>query len=119
MKAKITEVKKPWGREFIWAKTKDYVGKILEVKKGESLSLQYHKVKEETMICETGACRLFIGKDERDLTCIELRSGDAIHIAPMVRHRLEAITDCRLFEVSTPHLDDVVRLEDRYGRAPQ
>jgi mannose-6-phosphate isomerase len=117
MKLPIQEVKKPWGRELIWAKTKDYVGKILEVNEGHSLSLQYHQIKEETMICETGKCNLYVGEDENNLKCVTLTPGEALHITPGLRHRLEAITDCRLFEVSTPHLDDVVRLEDRYGRA--
>lgn len=117
MKVCVKETRKPWGRELLWAFTKDYVGKILEVKQGESLSLQYHETKEETMICETGSCRIYIGNDENNLICHEMTRGDAMHIAPCVRHRLEAVTDCRLFEVSTPHLEDVVRLEDRYGRA--
>lgn len=116
-KKEIKRVDKPWGFELIWAETNDYVGKVLFVKAGESLSLQYHKKKEETIFLETGECLLEAGKDAQSLESIILNPGDAFHIPPGFVHRMTAKTDCRIFEASTPHLDDVVRLEDRYGRS--
>jgi len=116
MDVEIREVKKPWGRELIWAVTDHYVGKIIEVNAGERLSLQYHKIKEETLMCESGECVFWIGPSEKDLKPVLLKPGQAIHVKPGTRHYIEAKTDCRLYEVSTPHLDDVVRLKDKYGR---
>jgi len=107
---------KPWGYEILWAKTDGYVGKILFVRKGESLSLQFHREKEETLFLESGSCTLQYGASEAILKSITLSPGDAFHIPPGMIHRLEAKVDCRLFEVSTPQLQDVVRLKDRYGR---
>jgi mannose-6-phosphate isomerase len=112
----MERIEKPWGYEIIWAKTKDYVAKILFVKAGESLSLQYHKVKEETMFLETGECRLDAGENEEQLKPVNFKQGTAFHIPPGLLHRITAVTDVRIFEVSTPHLSDVVRLKDRYGR---
>lgn len=112
----IKRVEKPWGYEILWAKTKDYVGKVLFVKKGESLSLQYHRVKEETLFIETGNCTIETGKDEKSLEPMHFGPGSVFHITPGRLHRIIAVTDCRIFEVSTPQLDDVVRLQDRYGR---
>lgn len=107
---------KPWGYEILWAHTPDYVAKILFVKAGESLSLQYHRVKEETMYFESGSCLVQTGANEDSLDTHTFQPGDVFHIRPGTLHRLTAQTDCRIFEVSTPHLDDVVRLQDRYGR---
>jgi mannose-6-phosphate isomerase len=112
-------VEKPWGHELWWARTERYVGKILHVKKGESLSLQYHNVKDETIMLQSG--RLLFetrpaGQDG-DLKAIEMAPGDVFHITPGTLHRMTAVEDCDIVEVSTPELDDVVRLEDRYGRA--
>lgn len=107
---------KPWGYEILWAKTDDYVGKILFVKAGQSLSLQYHRQKEETIHLESGECQLEAGTSENDLSTITMKPGDTFHVPPGRLHRLQAVTDCRFFEVSTPHLDDVVRLKDHYGR---
>ncbi len=109
-------VQKPWGHELIWAKTKDYVGKLLFIRAGEGLSLQYHREKEETMFLESGDCDLETGDDESSLRRIPWPVGTAFHIPPGVLHRLTAKTDCRIFEVSTPQLGDVVRVKDRYGR---
>lgn len=109
-------IDKPWGYEILWAKTKDYVGKILFVKKGESLSLQYHNIKEETLYIETGECKIETGKDADHLEALHFGPGGVFHVFPKRLHRIVAVTDCRLFEVSTPHLEDVVRLQDRYGR---
>ncbi len=115
-KQAITRVEKPWGYELIWAKTNDYVGKILHIKKGHQLSLQYHRVKEETILISAGKM-LFVIEDERgQMQEIELLPGEAHHVAVGRKHRMIAIEDCDVFEVSTNHLDDVVRLEDSYGR---
>jgi mannose-6-phosphate isomerase-like protein (cupin superfamily) len=92
------------------------VGKILHVKAGHALSLQYHEVKDETMHLLRGRMRLVIGPSAAELETIELEEGQSIRIRPPTVHRVEAITDVDILEASTPHLDDVVRLEDRYGR---
>jgi mannose-6-phosphate isomerase-like protein (cupin superfamily) len=113
--ASAEHVPKPWGHETIWARTDRYVGKILHVRAGESLSLQYHVRKVETMRVLAGAVALEVGEGD-DLRSVTLRAGDAWHIAPGTRHRLVALEDVDVLEVSTPELDDVVRLEDRYGR---
>ncbi|HET9317650.1 MAG TPA: cupin [Vicinamibacteria bacterium] len=112
-------VDKPWGHEIWWARTERYVGKILHVKKGECLSLQYHNVKDETIMLQSGRL-LFETRpagQEGELQPIEMSPGDVFHITPGTLHRMTGLTDCDILEVSTPELDDVVRLEDRYGRA--
>jgi len=116
MKANVTRVEKPWGYELIWAKTGDYVGKVLHVNKGHQLSLQYHKQKEETIYLAKGHMTLVFEETPGKLVDIDLREGDVHHIPPMRQHRMIAVEDCDIFEVSTPQLDDVVRLEDKYGR---
>ncbi len=112
-------VEKPWGGEEIFAETARYVGKILTVRAGQALSLQYHQVKDETMRVLEGRCELHVGPEPGDprLDVVVMGPGDVRHITAGVRHRLLALTDVRILEVSTPELDDVVRLEDRYGRA--
>lgn len=112
----VVRTDKPWGYEILWAKTKDYVGKILFVKKGESLSLQYHNIKEETLFIETGSCIIETGDDAENLKPLHFSNGGVFHVFPKRLHRIIAVTDCRIFEVSTPQLDDVVRLKDLYGR---
>ncbi|HEX2120905.1 MAG TPA: cupin domain-containing protein [Thermoanaerobaculia bacterium] len=112
----IRHVPKPWGYELIFAHTDRYVGKILHINRGESLSLQYHEMKEETLYVVTGELRLTIEHDG-DRREVMLRKGEAFHIPPRMIHRMEALADTDVAEVSTPELDDVVRLEDRYGRA--
>jgi mannose-6-phosphate isomerase-like protein (cupin superfamily) len=110
-------VEKPWGYEIWWARTDRYAGKVLHVKKGESLSLQYHKVKEETIRIQSGRLLFETGPaGGGDLRKIEMSAGDVFHIAPGTLHRMTGLEDTDIFEVSTPELDDVVRLEDRYGR---
>ena len=112
-------VDKPWGYEIWWARTERYVGKILHVNKGESLSLQYHNVKDETVMVQSGLL-LFQTRPaggEGELRDVEMKPGDVFHITPGTLHRMTALEDCDIVEVSTPELDDVVRLEDRYGRA--
>ena len=111
----IQRVPKPWGYELIYAKTNRYAGKILHINRGESLSLQYHEMKEETLYVVEGELRLTI-EWEGDRRELRLRKGEAFHIPPRMIHRMEAIVDTEIAEVSTPELDDVVRLEDRYGR---
>jgi len=110
-------VEKPWGWELVWAETAAYVGKLLFVRAGEALSLQYHEVKDEAWLVREGVARLELGEAGGDgLETVELREGDAFHYPPGTLHRLTAIVDTLILEVSTPHLDDVVRVEDRYGR---
>jgi quercetin dioxygenase-like cupin family protein len=113
-------VEKPWGHELWWARTDRYVGKLLHVKKGHSLSLQYHEVKDETILVQSGRLLFEMrpaGREGEELTRHELGPGDSFHIAPGTVHRMTGLEDTDVFEVSTPELDDVVRLEDRYGRA--
>ncbi len=113
--ADYVKVEKPWGYELHWAKTDRYVGKILHVNAGHALSLQYHNRKEETILLWSGRLLFEIEKGS-ELARIEMKPLDRVHVAPKTVHRMTAIEDCDIFEVSTPELDDVVRLEDRYGR---
>lgn len=110
------KVDKPWGHEEIFAETAGYVGKILFIRQGEALSLQYHEVKEETLRVLDGELELVSGPSADRLESHHLGPETVFHISPGTLHRMVALTDCRLLEVSTNHLDDVVRLEDRYGR---
>lgn len=110
-------VPKPWGHEKIWAKTDRYVGKILHVRAGEALSLQYHRIKDETVMVLDGRLRLEFFAGGEAPQSRELSPGEAFHIVPNMRHRMVALEDTNVLEVSTPELDDVVRLEDRYGRS--
>src|SRR5205823_6571595 len=105
------KVDKPWGYELRWAITDRYLGKILHVNRGEALSLQYHERKDECILLSSGVLDL-----ELDGRVHRLLPGDAVHITPGTRHRMTAVEDCDIFEVSTPEIEDVVRLEDRYGR---
>jgi mannose-6-phosphate isomerase len=108
-------VEKPWGHELIWARTDRYVGKILHIEPGHVLSLQYHNKKDESIYVLSGEIVLRI---QRDDTLIERRmaQGEACHIQPRVIHQFEAVASTDLLEASTPEIDDVVRLKDRYGR---
>jgi mannose-6-phosphate isomerase len=110
-------VEKPWGYELIWANTELYVGKILHVEAGHVLSLQYHVQKDETIFLLRGELRFWAGASREALQELTLREGESWRVRPGTVHRLEAITDVDILEASTPHLGDVVRLEDRYGRA--
>jgi mannose-6-phosphate isomerase-like protein (cupin superfamily) len=114
----VTVVDKPWGHELIWAKTDRYVGKILHVARGEALSLQYHRVKDETIMVLSGRLEIVYFVDGEPERRRELAPREALHIPPGLRHRMIALEDTDVVEVSTPELDDVVRLEDRYGRTP-
>ncbi|MGH7482617.1 MAG: cupin domain-containing protein [Longimicrobiales bacterium] len=109
-------VDKPWGHETIWAETDAYVGKILHVKAGHALSLQYHERKDETIHLLRGRMRFWAGPSVEALVEIALEEGQSYRIVPGTVHRMEALTDIDILEASTSHLDDVVRLEDRYGR---
>jgi mannose-6-phosphate isomerase len=110
-----TRVEKPWGYELHWAKTDRYVGKVIHVKAGHALSLQYHNIKDETIMLWSGRLLFEIqrGGSREEW---EMQPGEGVHITPKTVHRMTAIDDCDIIEVSTPELDDVVRLEDRYGR---
>lgn len=112
----MRRVDKPWGHEIIFADTEHYVGKILHVEADQQLSLQYHEVKDETLYVASGKLEMEIG-DRDELETRIMEPGDSVHIPPGTVHRMRAVETCDIFEVSTPHLDDVVRLEDRYGRA--
>ncbi len=117
-KKTIQKVEKPWGYELIWAKTSDYVGKILHINKGHKLSLQYHRQKEETILISKGKMMFLFENDQGQIEEIILSEGEAHHVPPGRKHRMIAIEDTDVFEVSTTQLDDVVRLEDSYGRTP-
>jgi mannose-6-phosphate isomerase len=110
-------VEKPWGWELVWAEAEDYVGKLLFVRAGEALSLQYHELKDESWLVQEGRARLELGEVGAELEAFEIAPGDAYRLRPRTAHRLTAIEDTLVIEVSTNHLTDVVRLEDRYGRA--
>jgi quercetin dioxygenase-like cupin family protein len=112
----VERVDKPWGHELIFAKTDSYIGKVLFIRKGHKLSLQYHEEKEETIFLQEGDM-MFTVEEDGALVQKRLSAGDQYHIVPNVKHRMEAMEDCTIFEVSTTQLDDVVRLEDAYGRA--
>src|SRR6185295_10613776 len=111
------KVDKPWGHELIWAEGDRYVGKVLFVKAGESLSLQFHRVKEESWLVQAGRAKLELGSAGDAMLKQEvIAAGACFHFRPGTVHRVTAIDDTTIVEVSTPELDDVVRLEDRYGR---
>ena len=113
-------VDKPWGYEHIWAKTDKYVGKLLHINEGERLSLQYHRIKEETIYVVEGVLELVLEEgSRRDMHSVFLQPGDTFHITPLTIHRFAATqgTDVKVMEVSTIELDDVVRIEDDYSRS--
>ncbi len=110
------KVEKPWGYELHWAITDGYVAKILHINKGEALSLQYHERKDEFQYVFKGTVDIEVGGADGSLATHRMSAGDTLHITPGTRHRLTAVEDVDIFEVSTPEIDDVVRLEDRYGR---
>jgi len=111
-------VEKPWGYESIWAETERYVGKILHIERGKRLSLQFHEKKDESILVLSGRLRLELEDDSGKLEVCELGAGESRRIPTGRKHRFGAIDDCDLVEVSTPELDDVVRLQDDYGRLP-
>jgi mannose-6-phosphate isomerase-like protein (cupin superfamily) len=112
-----SRVDKPWGYELRWAVTDRYLGKVLHVNKGEALSLQYHERKDEYQYLVKGSVDIELGDVDGALTTYRMAAGDTLHIKAGTRHRITAVEDSDIFEVSTPEGDDVVRLSDRYGRA--
>ena len=113
----VRKVEKPWGYELIWAHTDTYVGKLLFVKAGHALSLQFHREKDEAWLVQAGRAKLELGEVGDSVLNEEvIGPGSAFHYVPGTVHRVTAIEDTTILEVSTPHLDDVVRLEDAYGR---
>ena len=114
-RVEIVTVPKPWGHETIWARTDRYVGKVLHIRAGHALSVQYHNRKDETVHLLSGELlyRVKLGDELEDM---HLKAGESFRICPGTVHQMEAVTDCDVLEVSTPELDDVVRLSDRYGR---
>jgi mannose-6-phosphate isomerase len=112
----VERVEKPWGYELIYGLTDEYCGKVLVVHAGQSLSLQYHRLKDETIYLDSGLAEVEIAAAGEPLESVVVGPGAAFRITPGTTHRLRAIRDCSFLEVSTPHLDDVVRIQDRYGR---
>ena len=113
----VRKVEKPWGHELIWALTDVYCGKVLFVKAGHSLSLQFHRQKDESWLVQAGRAKLELGDAGESVLLAEVVGpGAAFHYRPGTVHRVTAIEDTTILEVSTPQLDDVVRLEDAYGR---
>jgi mannose-6-phosphate isomerase len=111
------KVEKPWGHELIWAESDRYVGKVLFIKAGESLSLQFHRVKDEAWLVQRGRARLELGSAGDPVLREEIIApGSTFRFRPGTVHRVTALEDTTIVEVSTPELDDVVRLEDQYGR---
>jgi mannose-6-phosphate isomerase-like protein (cupin superfamily) len=112
-----TRVDKPWGHELIWALADEYCGKILFVKAGESLSLQFHREKDESWFIHSGRAQLEMGRPgDKTPNSEVVGPGAAFRIRPGTIHRVKALEDTTILEVSTPQLEDIVRLEDRYGR---
>ena len=113
----VRRVEKPWGYELIWALTDTYCGKVLFVKAGHALSLQFHREKDESWLVQSGRAKLELGEAGQGALAEEIVGpGYAFHYRPGTVHRVTALEDTTILEVSTPHLDDVVRLEDAYGR---
>jgi mannose-6-phosphate isomerase len=112
----VTHVPKPWGWEKIWANTDRYVGKILHINAGHALSVQYHVRKDETVYLLAGQLKYCVRDENGEMRDVNLAVGEAFRITPGTVHYMEAVSDCDILETSTPDLDDVVRLKDRYGR---
>jgi mannose-6-phosphate isomerase len=115
-RVQITKVPKPWGHEIIWAKSDRYVGKILHINAGQELSVQYHNRKDETIYLLSGEMSYRVQGHGDHLEDVRLNIGESFRNTPGTIHQMVAVTDCDVLEVSTPDLDDVVRLSDKYGR---
>jgi mannose-6-phosphate isomerase len=115
-RVEIVRVPKPWGHEIIWAKSDRYVGKILHINAGQELSVQYHNKKDETIYLLAGEMAYRVQGSDGELEDVQLKLGESFRNTPGVIHQMVALTDCDVLEVSTPELDDVVRLSDKYGR---
>ena len=111
------KTEKPWGYELLFALTPKYAGKVIFVKKGHRLSLQYHEKKDETLYIYEGKALLDIEEGSEHMVSKEVCAGQSIAVPPFTKHRLKAIEDTTFLEASTPELEDVVRVEDDYGRA--
>jgi len=114
----VVRVPKPWGHETIWAHAERYVGKILHINAGHELSVQYHNKKDETVHLLSGEIVYRVQKNANDdaLDDVQLKVGESFRITPGTVHQMVAVTDCDVLEVSTPEVDDIVRLSDKYGR---
>jgi mannose-6-phosphate isomerase-like protein (cupin superfamily) len=116
-RVKVTHVPKPWGHETIWAHSERYVGKILHINAGHELSVQYHNRKDETIYLLWGEIVYRVQREGDDiLDDVQLQLGESFRITPGTIHQMIAVTDCDVLEVSTPEVDDIVRLSDKYGR---
>jgi len=115
-KNKMRKIDKPWGHELVWAETEKYVGKILHISNGSCLSLQYHSVKDETVMVKSGILTMEIRENDT-IKIFKMNQGESLHIKPGLIHRMSAYDgDIEVIEVSTPELHDVIRIEDNYGR---
>ena len=112
----VTKIEKPWGHELLWAQTAGYAAKVLHIEQGHKLSLQYHERKDESIFLYAGRMILVLENEAGRFEEIPMAAGEACHIPVGRRHRMIALESCDVFEVSTDHLDDVVRVEDAYGR---
>jgi mannose-6-phosphate isomerase len=115
-KVRIETVPKPWGHETIWARSDRYIGKILHINAGQELSVQYHNKKDETIYLLSGEMNYRVKSGDM-LEDVKLEIGEAFRNTPGTVHQMVAVTDCEVLEVSTPEINDVVRLSDKYGRA--
>ena len=116
-RVEIKRVTKPWGHETIWAHTERYTGKILHINAGHELSVQYHHKKDETVYLLSGEISYRVQRDGSDsLDDVQLKVGESFRVTPGTIHQMVAVTDCDVLEVSTPEVDDIVRLSDKYGR---
>ena len=115
-RVKVVKVPKPWGHETIWAQSDRYVGKVLHINAGQELSVQYHNKKDETVYLLSGEISYRVKSDSGALEDVRLKLGESFRITPGIVHQMVAVTDCDVLEVSTPELDDVVRISDKYGR---
>ena len=114
-RVKVVKVPKPWGHETIWAQSDRYVGKVLHINAGQELSVQYHNKKDETVHLLSGEIIYRVKNGDR-LEDVQLKVGESFRITPGTIHQMIAVTDCDVLEVSTPEVDDIVRLSDKYGR---
>ena len=116
-RVEIKRVPKPWGHETIWAQTERYVGKILHINAGQELSVQFHQKKDETVYLLSGTISYRVQRDgSKSLDDVQLKVGESFRVTPGTVHQMVAVTDCDVLEVSTPEVDDIVRLSDKYGR---
>ena len=111
----MRRVETPWGHEMVWAETDRYVGKVLHIRRGEKLTLRYHREKDETLLVWAGSMRLTFFREGEAPQQRDLAPGETFHVTPGLRHHMQALEDCDVFEVSTTEVDDVIRLEGPHG----